>query len=782
MMPGIILVSMSCGVSRRPALPFLRDPRPERRQRCYPPRPSMLHFALVCCAFLSLSGVRSLAACPEAQEPPVVVTQPQTPPPQTPPPQPTQPAGAQPAGAQPGPGGEAAAAEGDPATRGRRGRGRGRGGDDAGGEDKPEEKQPKPGIPVTDALIQLKCVGCHQRDDRGHMTRISYLRKSPEGWAETLKRMGRLYNVQLTPNEAKQMVRYLASAHGLTRSEAERGLYVSERRVHWSEESHDADFKQACAQCHTLGKVFGQQRDAEEWQLLRATHVAYFPLSRGQMGGGPRDEEEEARRAEMRQRMNATSGGAAGGNQGSSNQGPGNQGGGNQGGRRGGGEGEGDRGDRVLRRLSEQQPLLTPEWEQWQVHKREVPLAGTWLVTGHEISRGDLSGTLTITRTASDEFETKWDLEWSFGDRQTRSGKGLLYAGYSWRGSATANGDTSPWREVLLLDAGWQSLKGRLFRGDADEFGADVTLHRLSGVPRVLAVRQWAVTVPALDHPLELVGDAFPESVQPSDFHFGTGITVKTATRVDARTVRVTIDVLSDVACGERIVSYGADPGRAKIYVYDAIDYLRIAPVQGLARIGGGNAPKQMERFEAVAVHRGKDGKPYTDDDVDVMAVKARWSLAEFFVRDDDDDVKYVGSIDPDSGVFTPAIDGPNPLRKWQANNVGDVFVVAEAEFDTPVRPPEPKKEEPKAPPKDAPKPDAPAGEAPPAERPAQPPVEQPADKPAEKPAEKPPAKPKEPPVARKPEMQRKQFKARGHLLVTVPIYIRWDRLDWEDR
>ena len=23
---------------------------------------------------------------------------------------------------------------------------------------------------------------------------------------------------------------------------------------------------------------------------------------------------------------------------------------------------------------------------------------------------------------------------------------------------------------------------------------------------------------------------------------------------------------------------------------------------------------------------------------------------------------------------------------------------------------------------------------------------------------------------------------ARGHLLVTVPIYIRWDRLDWEDR
>lgn len=91
------------------------------------------------------------------------------------------------------------------------------------------------------------------------------------------------------------------------------------------------------------------------------------------------------------------------------------------------------------------------------MHKREVPVAGASLVTGHEISRGDIVGTLTIARTAADEFETKWDLEWSFGDRQSRAGKGLLYAGYSWRGSATANGDTAPSREVLLLDAAWQA-------------------------------------------------------------------------------------------------------------------------------------------------------------------------------------------------------------------------------------------------------------------------------------------------------------------------------------
>src|SRR5687768_2510995 len=100
------------------------------------------------------------------------------------------------------------------------------------------------------------------------MTRVSYVRKSPEGWSETIKRMGRLYGMQLSATDAKQLVRSLANTHGLTRVEAERGLYESERRVHWSEDHHEQDFKRACAQCHTLGRVLLQQRDDEEWQLL----------------------------------------------------------------------------------------------------------------------------------------------------------------------------------------------------------------------------------------------------------------------------------------------------------------------------------------------------------------------------------------------------------------------------------------------------------------------------------------------------------------------------------
>jgi quinohemoprotein amine dehydrogenase len=664
--------------------------------------------------------------------------------------------------------------------------------------DKPDQK-PKPGIPVTDMLIQARCVGCHPRDERGHMTRISYMRKSPEGWQDTLRRMGRLYQVQLTPAEAKHMVRYLANEHGLTRSEAERALYESERRVHWSEEHHEVDFKQACAQCHPLGRVLNQQRDEEEWQLLRATHVAYFPLSRGQMGGGPpRNEEEEAERRFWRNRMGQGQGGGAGGGgaggTGASGAGaasatapnPGTAGAGTSstgtagaaGARRGGPDAgnnpndpspdevrERDRGDRVLKRLAQEQPLLTPAWEQWQISKRETPLAGRWFALAHEVGRGAGFGTFEIVRTGADEFATRWQLTWSDGTTQERSCKGLLYAGYSWRGSAS-EGDTT-WREVMLLDAPWRSFKGRVFRGDHDELGADVALHRLTGTPRVLAVRQPAVTVPAQGHALEVLGEAFPDNVQAGDFHLGTGVTVTRAEWLHDGAVRLLLDVSPQAACGERPISYLADPGTVRIVLYDGIDYVRVAPTQGLARIGGERARKQLERFEAIAVHRGKDGKPFTDDDVDVMAVKARWSLAEFAVRDDDDDVQYVGTIDAETGLFTPAVDGPNLQRKWQANNVGNVFVVAEGELLAPVRV-EPRKE--KEPASSAEE-DKPSANGKPNGEPAAAPPSRPLPNPAAP-----------PPPSGKPDLQRKPFKARGHLLVTVPRYIRFDRLEWEDR
>ncbi len=608
-------------------------------------------------------------------------------------------------------------------------------------------KKQKPGIPVDDVLVQSLCGRCHTRDDREHMTRISYVRKSPEGWAQTIKRMGRLHGLQLTPTTAKALVRSLSNSHGLTRAEAERGLYESERRVHWSEEHHEEDFKRACAQCHPLGRALLQYRDAEEWELLRATHVAMFPLSQRQVGGGP-PRDPSARRwgpppsstTTSSSRGSSSSSGSGASNRGSSSRGSGSRGSGSR----------GSVGDRVLEKLRKEQPLFTPDWERWTRNRREVPLAGTWVVTGHETGRGDVWGTLELTRTEADGYDGVWSLNWADGSRATRTSKGILYAGYSWRGRA-ADGDTT-WREVLLLDDGWKTFRGRLFSGAYDEIGVDVTLHRDDGRARLVATREGALEVPSTGHVVQVfASSALPEQLAVGDFFAGKGLQVTNVDRVGPRRAAVTVDVAPDAELGEVTLAYGADPVGVQLTLYDTVDYVRIRPLQGLSRVGGAQHPRQLERFEAYAVHRGEDGKLYTDDDVDLFQVRPKWSLQEFRVRDDDDDVQFVGSIDPASGVFTPNVDGPNPERKWQHNNIGDVFVCCEIMLDVPVR------AEPKQADGDDAGDDPDGGDD----------LDDPGDAPAQ---------------AAPPSRQRKRFFARSHLLVTVPIYARWQVLNWEDR
>jgi quinohemoprotein amine dehydrogenase len=96
-----------------------------------------------------------------------------------------------------------------------------------------------------------------------------------------------------------------------------------------------------------------------------------------------------------------------------------------------------------------------------------------------------------------------------------------------------------------------------------------------------------------------------------------------------------------------------------------------------MARVGGEAMPKGYTQFEARAYHQGSDGRTGTDDDVDLGVVDATWSLEEYSATFDDNDIEFVGEIDPRSGLFTPALDGPNPERSGNRNNIGDVWVIA---------------------------------------------------------------------------------------------------------
>jgi quinohemoprotein amine dehydrogenase len=100
-------------------------------------------------------------------------------------------------------------------------------------------------------------------------------------------------------------------------------------------------------------------------------------------------------------------------------------------------------------------------------------------------------------------------------------------------------------------------------------------------------------------------------------------------------------------------------------------------PQAGLARVGGAVFPKQFQQFEAIGINYGPDRKPDTSDDLNLGLVSVKWSLEEYNATFGDDDLQFVGSLDA-NGLFTPNLDGPNPKRSGNRNNVGDVWVVAE--------------------------------------------------------------------------------------------------------
>src|SRR5579862_3995438 len=84
----------------------------------------------------------------------------------------------------------------------------------------PAKAQAEEGIPVKSPLVISKCGGCHKPDDRGNMLRLSWERATPEGWEQAIKRMVRLRGVTLTPEEARSVLKYLSTYHGLAPEEA----------------------------------------------------------------------------------------------------------------------------------------------------------------------------------------------------------------------------------------------------------------------------------------------------------------------------------------------------------------------------------------------------------------------------------------------------------------------------------------------------------------------------------------------------------------------------------
>ena len=173
------------------------------------------------------------------------------------------------------------------------------------------------GIPVTDPLVIAKCGNCHARDERGNMERISWARTTPEAWQDETKRMILEFGVTMTPAEARSIVKYLSTNHGLAPEEAKAVMYDAERRVREETNLPSGELDKACTKCHAFARALSWRRSAEDWKQFAESHGARYRVS------------SEATAAF----------------------------------------------------LAKAAPLHTPEWDVWSARKPTLNLAGRWLVT-----------------------------------------------------------------------------------------------------------------------------------------------------------------------------------------------------------------------------------------------------------------------------------------------------------------------------------------------------------------------------------------------------------------
>lgn len=468
------------------------------------------------------------------------------------------------------------------------------------------------------AVIDKKCASCHLED--GKLTRIPEMRKSPEGWDMTVVRMGIWHKVELTAEERRAVVKYLADRQGLAPSEAAPFRFLTERRPNMQDTPPDDEMAQMCGRCHSYGRVALQRRDEDEWRKLMHTHLGQFPSAEYSALGRDRNWWEIAR-------------------------------------------------DKMPGRLAEMYPKNTDAWRDWSRAKHK-PADGRWIVAGERPGWGAYTGTMTVTAKGKDRYEVGYELHFGAGNTVRGKGESIVYTGYEWRGSAQLGNEQT--QSIFALSEDGGRMSGRWFLRNADEIGATFEAVRADKVAKNAVVAVAPHMLRAGDTATVTVAGAGLDA----QLDLGPGVEIVEWLGKSAEQLKLRVKVAADAAPGLRKVAVGGRESDESVAVYRQIDSVRVEPAFGIARVGGGTNPPMTAQFDAVAFLDGADGKPGTDDDVRLGSVPAKWSTEPFDERaKHDEDLKFAGHMEP-HGQFLPSFAGPNPNRRG-LNNVGNLAVVA---------------------------------------------------------------------------------------------------------
>lgn len=472
--------------------------------------------------------------------------------------------------------------------------------------------------PAGAALVAAECGACHKARAEGSLERIAEARRTPEGWEMVVGRMTLIHKVQLTDEKRRTLVKYLSDAYGLAPAETRDWRYLLERRPNASDRFEDPLVGDTCARCHTYARIALQRRSEADWLRLSHFHVGQYPTIEIQSNGRDRDWWDLASK-------------------------------------------------QVPPLLAKLYPLESEAWKKWQVQTWAKP-TGSWRVVGHRSGWGDYEGVATVSESAADEYSVTLELRYANGKRETGSGKASIFTGYEWRASLK-QGDRDV-RQVFALSEDGSRLQGRWYLRDVDTLGGDMSGVKMEAKPAVLAVYPGYLKAGSRQQ-LSIHGTGLAGKV---DLGRGVRVLREISRSADTLIVEARADKR---ASGGRQVRVGEAAADGLFNVYKRIDYLRVEPERGLARLGGdgGKLAKQPMPFEAAGYVRAKDKKGKRDWRIGVFP--AEWSFANANANAKAfDDARFAGKFE-NGGVFVPAAAGPNPKRRYGTNNTGDLKVTA---------------------------------------------------------------------------------------------------------
>ena len=478
------------------------------------------------------------------------------------------------------------------------------------------------------AIMQASCSACHTRDADGNWSRISGQRKSPEGWQMTLARMRMVHGARLmdpadpaaeAADIMRELVQHLAATQGLAPSEAAPYRYILEREYNDIEEHPSALFGEMCARCHSGARVGLQRRSDEEWRHLIHFHLGQYPTAEYSLMGRDRDWFGIA--------------------------------------------------------LNEMLPFLSEHfgdddtaWQAWQAADKPR-FSGRWRLAGQMPGHGRFSGVMQVTADGADHYQLDFSGAFESGERLSGSGSANVYSGYEWRATVEIGGQ----RYRQIFAAGGDRMRGRMFRRDQDEYGLRLQAQRENAAPSVLALFPDQLRI-GDEQTIAVIGT----HLDRGELVLAPGIELLETLSSAPDRLELRLRAAKGVVPGRYPLLLG-DSGKP-LSVYDRVAALAVEPGYAVARVGGngGSEAPVDALFDAWGISPGADGRLGTADDLRVGPLDASWSVEPFDAQAvADRDLQFAGSMSKGMGLFSAAAAGPNPERKYQTNNAGNLRVVA---------------------------------------------------------------------------------------------------------